>query len=769
MIKVIKSIELVNWKTHGSTRLNFARGTNLLIGQMGAGKSSIMDAISFALFGTFPSMSRGSVGGLIRNKPSQKREAKIRLEFTNGDDEYAVERRLTLDGPSSAELKRNGSYLQSQPKRVTEEIERILRIDYDLFSKAIYAEQNGLDYFLNIDPRERKRKIDGFLGLDRFVNALENTKATMNDLNRTASSDEQIAEGFDVKQLNEQLGAIAAELEGYRKTNSEAKERKKDVEKEKDAVERELKASKEMYDKRMKLDKQIQEMGGRLSALKHEIGEIKKKGLMGKEELDAGIRKAEKQLKALVDDEKEMGERLLSAQGVKAKLEGDLARARKDLSEMERLKKEIHGKDIDEFRKRHEALAKEIEEAVKESASSMAMKEEKERALAELKKHISKCPVCERDLDEGLKQKLTQKNMKEIASMRKRIDELKSMDGSKRKERDSISEQLKKMEISSDKLKDYEGIEGRLKEIEGSITKSAKDSESAKSGHEAAKERVLKARDSIASLRSSRETVERGEAYAAEAKRIDKEISDRRAEQQGIDVSQERLDALQADFSDRSSMLSKINAEIESNSRYMSDKEKQIEGKRVEIAKVERIYETIKKKKRIVEELAKFRSSLEETQVVLRSRLVGSVNEIMHEIWPQIYPYGDYTSIMLDATDNDYVLKLRSVVDNEEIWQEVEAIASGGERSTACLTMRIAIALVLVPNLKWLILDEPTHNIDREGIAKFVEVLNDAIPKIIDQTFIITHDEALKQVSNAKIYMLNRNKDEHQETGVIEL
>ncbi|MDE1823384.1 MAG: hypothetical protein KGH50_03595, partial [Candidatus Micrarchaeota archaeon] len=524
-----------------------------------------------------------------------------------------------------------------------------------------------------------------------------------------------------------------------------------------------------MYDKRMKLDKQIQEMGGRLSALKHEIGEIKKKGLMGKEELDAGIRKAEKQLKALVDDEKEMGERLLSAQGVKAKLEGDLARARKDLSEMERLKKEIHGKDIDEFRKRHEALAKEIEEAVKESASSMAMKEEKERALAELKKHISKCPVCERDLDEGLKQKLTQKNMKEIASMRKRIDELKSMDGSKRKERDSISEQLKKMEISSDKLKDYEGIEGRLKEIEDSITKSAKDSESARSGHEAAKERVLKARDSIASLRSSRETVERGEAYAAEAKRIDKEISDRRAEQQGIDVSQERLDALQADFSDRSSMLSKINAEIESNSRYMSDKEKQIEGKRVEIAKVERIYETIKKKKRIVEELAKFRSSLEETQVVLRSRLVGSVNEIMHEIWPQIYPYGDYTSIMLDATDNDYVLKLRSVVDNEEIWQEVEAIASGGERSTACLTMRIAIALVLVPNLKWLILDEPTHNIDREGIAKFVEVLNDAIPKIIDQTFIITHDEALKQVSNAKIYMLNRNKDEHQETGVIEL
>lgn len=370
---------------------------------------------------------------------------------------------------------------------------------------------------------------------------------------------------------------------------------------------------------------------------------------------------------------------------------------------------------------------------------------------------------------EKLRQKLTQKNEAEIAAMDKRIDELRTKDGSKRKERESVSEQLRRIEIALDKLKGYEGIEEKLKDIEDNMSKSSKDADSARKEHETAKERVLKARDRITSLRSSKETVERGEAYASEAKGIEKEMSGRKDELQRIDVSQEKLDALQSNFSDMSSMLSKINAEIEANSRYMADKEKQIEGKKQEIAKVERIYETVKKKKRVVEELAKFRGSLEETQVVLRSRLVGSVNEIMHEIWPQIYPYGDYTSIMLDATDNDYVLKLRSIVDNRDTWQEVEAIASGGERSTACLTMRIAIALVLVPNLKWLILDEPTHNIDREGIAKFVEVLNDAIPKIVDQTFIITHDEALKQVSNAKIYMLNRNKDEHQETAVVEL
>ncbi|EQD33274.1 SMC domain protein [mine drainage metagenome] len=80
--------------------------------------------------------------------------------------------------------------------------------------------------------------------------------------------------------------------------------------------------------------------------------------------------------------------------------------------------------------------------------------------------------------------------------------------------------------------------------------------------------------------------------------------------------------------------------------------------------------------------------------------------------------------------------------------------------------MRIAFSLVLVPNLKWLILDEPTHNIDKEGLAKFVQMFSETLPSIVDQVFIITHDDVLKQVSNAKIYMLSRSKEENGETEV---
>ncbi|MCL5008390.1 MAG: hypothetical protein M1156_00680, partial [Candidatus Marsarchaeota archaeon] len=164
-------------------------------------------------------------------------------------------------------------------------------------------------------------------------------------------------------------------------------------------------------------------------------------------------------------------------------------------------------------------------------------------------------------------------------------------------------------------------------------------------------------------------------------------------------------------------------------------------------------------KKLSLDELSKFRNALSETQSALRKRLVSSVNDIMESIWPNLYPYGDYAGIMLSATDDDYVLQLRSLKDGEYVWENVNSTASGGERSIACIVMRIAFSLVLVPNLRWLILDEPTHNIDSNGIAKFVRLLNENLPGIIEQIFIITHDEQLKQVSSGTIYSLSREKE----------
>jgi DNA repair exonuclease SbcCD ATPase subunit len=138
----------------------------------------------------------------------------------------------------------------------------------------------------------------------------------------------------------------------------------------------------------------------------------------------------------------------------------------------------------------------------------------------------------------------------------------------------------------------------------------------------------------------------------------------------------------------------------------------------------------------------------------------------MQEIWPELYPYGDYGGIMLEPTSDDYVLKVRTGSGGEKRWEEVNTVASGGEKSIACLTMRVAFALVLVPNLKWIILDEPTHNIDQQGLGRFIRAISDVMPRIVEQVFIITHDETLKQVANARVYTLSRDKESDGKTVV---
>ena len=53
---MIQSIRLQNWKSHPDSKLEFRKGTNVLVGVMGSGKSSIVDGICFGLFGTFPAL-----------------------------------------------------------------------------------------------------------------------------------------------------------------------------------------------------------------------------------------------------------------------------------------------------------------------------------------------------------------------------------------------------------------------------------------------------------------------------------------------------------------------------------------------------------------------------------------------------------------------------------------------------------------------------------------------------------------------------------------
>ena len=74
--------------------------------------------------------------------------------------------------------------------------------------------------------------------------------------------------------------------------------------------------------------------------------------------------------------------------------------------------------------------------------------------------------------------------------------------------------------------------------------------------------------------------------------------------------------------------------------------------------------------------------------------------------------------------------------------------------------------MVLVPNLNWLILDEPTHNLDEEAVRSLSRALYEQIPNIVDQTFVITHDENLKDAASGSLYIFTRDKSKGEASRV---
>lgn len=72
--------------------------------------------------------------------------------------------------------------------------------------------------------------------------------------------------------------------------------------------------------------------------------------------------------------------------------------------------------------------------------------------------------------------------------------------------------------------------------------------------------------------------------------------------------------------------------------------------------------------------------------------------------------------------------------------------------------------MVLAPNLRWIVFDEPTHNLDVRGVEELARVLRERLPQIVRQVLLITHDEKLEEAVSGFLYRFYREKGENQPT-----
>ena len=135
----------------------------------------------------------------------------------------------------------------------------------------------------------------------------------------------------------------------------------------------------------------------------------------------------------------------------------------------------------------------------------------------------------------------------------------------------------------------------------------------------------------------------------------------------------------------------------------------------------------------------------------------------MQSVWEDLYPYKDIYGVRLGIEEGDYILQLQ----DRTGWIPADGVVSGGERTIACLALRIAFALVLAPQLRWIVLDEPTHNLDGRAVEDLGNVLRDKVTNLVDQVFLITHDPSLETAVSGYLYKIERDKEKDGPSNVV--
>ncbi|MCC7553178.1 MAG: AAA family ATPase [Methanobacteriaceae archaeon] len=362
---IFSKLTLNNFKSYENAEIDFNHGISVIVGENGAGKSSILEAISFALF---KQHTGKKIQDLVR-KGTIKMDMSVQLEFISNSKTYKVKREKTKTTIKSIlSLKENSesdfTMICSGDKEVESQIKAILNMDGNLFLNAIYVRQGEIAQLIDKKSAEKKQLIGKLLGIDslekswknllQIINIYENKNSELKGKLHSASKlqDDYNSKISTLNQLKIDGNQIESELKEVTELKTLKSNEKLKMESEKtkyDSLVKDLELENEIIEKLSNEKKSLQKQLDEIHENEEEIERLDKyvKKLPVYLEFEKSVQKIQdlkveeleilgdletyKNQKNILDTEKEGYERFLniedkleSLREEKSRLEGDL-------------------------------------------------------------------------------------------------------------------------------------------------------------------------------------------------------------------------------------------------------------------------------------------------------------------------------------------------------------------------------------------------------------------------------------------------------------
>lgn len=428
----IKKIRLENIRSYENQEVNFPSGSTLLSGDIGAGKTSVLLAIEFALFGLQPSQ-RGS--SLLRNG---EKSGKVVLELDIGGKTVILERvlkRTKTIGQEASSISVDNEKFEGSVTEIKDKVLKLLNYPSEfakktnlLYKFTVYTPQEEMKQIILDSAETRLNTLRHIFGIDKYKKIEENLSVFNSKLRE------------EIRNKEGQL----SDVEGIKRSLETMKESILNLEKEK---EKENSVLQEKAEQRKRAEQDSKEMGDK----------VKEKEVLEKEKEKSLVMLANKKEISL-----DLGKQI-------QKIELDISEGRKTIFDEKKLQ------DLIETISRNKEQEKNLQENVIKLTSQINSLNEKKREgdyIHEKISNLQKCPTCLQEVDEDYKKNIFKKIESEIKVTEEKLLEIEKQKamaseslGSLKKQIELLENKRSEEEIKKIKLESLKEKEKSLVEI----------------------------------------------------------------------------------------------------------------------------------------------------------------------------------------------------------------------------------------------------------------------------------------------------------------